>query len=309
MVALKEMQASQKKVWVIGANSFTGTYLLPMLQRSGYRVDTHTVDITSATEVEEAVLSICPDYIINLAAISFVPAGQNASVYAVNTFGPQYILDACLKLEKPPLKIILASSASVYGVQAEDKISEECQPNPVDHYGCSKWAMEQIARTYRDRLNILITRPFNYTGPGQNEKFLIPKIVQHFKDKAATLHLGNLDVARDFSNVRWIARAYVELLSLKNESLEDKSLEDNAVGVVNLCSGAMTSIDGVIEILHKLTGVSLDVESSAGLVRSSDILRQCGSNERLYRMLPLLDSPIDIVQTLQQMVFEEGVSE
>ena len=298
MVALKEIQASQKKVWVIGANSFTATYLLPMLQRAGYLVDTRTVDITSATEVEEAVLSICPDYIINLAAISFVPAGQNASVYAVNTFGPQYILDACLKLEKPPQKIILASSASVYGVQAEDKIIEECQPNPVDHYGCSKWAMEQIARTYRDRLNILITRPFNYTGPGQNEKFLIPKIVQHFKDKAATLSLGNLDVARDFSNVRWIARAYVELLSL----------EDNAVGVVNLCSGAMTSIDGVIEILHKLTGVLLDVESSAGLVRSSDILRQCGSNERLYRMLPLLESPVDIVQTLQQMLFEEGVS-
>ena len=293
------MQASQKKIWVIGVNSFTGTYLRPMLERSAYLVDTRTVDITSASQVEEAVLSICPDYIINLAAISFVPAGQNSSVYAVNTFGPQYILDACLKLEEPPQKIILASSASVYGVQAEDKISEECQPNPVDHYGCSKWAMEQIARTYRERLNVLITRPFNYTGPGQNEKFLIPKIVQHFKDNATTLRLGNLDVARDFSNVRWIARAYVELLSL----------EDKAVDVVNLCSGTMTSIDGVLEILHKLTGVSLDVESAAGLVRSSDVLRQCGDNERLYRILPLLDAPIDIVQTLQQMVFEEMVSE
>jgi len=299
VVALKEIQASQKQVWVIGANSFTGTYLLPMLQRSGYLVDTRTIDITSATEVDDAVRSISPDYIINLAAISFVPAGQNASVYAVNTFGPQYILDACLKLKRRPQKIILASSASVYGVQAEDEISEECQPNPVDHYGCSKWAMEQIARTYMDRLNVLITRPFNYTGPGQNKKFLIPKIVQHFKDKAATLHLGNLDVARDFSNVRWIARAYVELLSL----------EDQTVDVVNLCSGAMTSIDGVLEILHKLTGVSLDVESSAGLVRSSDILRQCGDNERLYRMLPSLDTPVDIIQTLQQMVFEEEVPE
>ena len=288
------MVVAQNKVWVLGANSFTGRYLVPALQQAGYLVDTTKVDITCAEQVADAVQSVCPDYVINLAAISFVPEGQNASVYGVNTFGPQYILDACLQLSRRPRKIILASSASVYGVQSEDQVSEACRPNPVDHYGCSKWAMEQIAHTYRDRLNILITRPFNYTGPGQNVKFLIPKIAQHFKDKASTLQLGNLNVARDFSNVRWIVQAYVQLLALENEEHP----------VVNLCSGKMSSIDEVLTISQRLTGVSLQVQSNESHVRAADILRQCGSNTRLYQMLPSLQSPITIEETLQEMVFE-----
>ena len=287
------MVANQNKVWVLGANSFTGAYLVPALQQSGYFVDTTKVDITCADQVAEAVQSICPAYVINLAAISFVPEGQNASVYGVNTFGPQYLLDACLTLKRPPRKIILASSASVYGVQVDDEISETCRPNPVDHYGCSKLAMEQIAKTYKEPLNVLITRPFNYTGLSQNDKFLIPKIVQHFKNKASTLQLGNLNVARDFSNVRWIAQAYVQLLTLEKQDQN----------VVNLCSGEMTSIDQVLEILQGLTGVSLDVQSSAAHVRATDIVRQCGSNERLYQILPSLQSPITIKETLKEMVF------
>jgi len=286
------MVATQSKVWVVGANSFTGTYLVAALQRSGYVVDTTKVDITRASQVAEAVRSICPDYIINLAAISFVPEGQNASVYGVNTFGPQYILDACLALKSRPRKIILASSASVYGVQAEDKISETCRPNPVDHYGCSKWAMEQIANTYKDELNVLITRPFNYTGLGQDDKFLIPKIVQHFKNKAATLQLGNLNVSRDFSNVRWVVQAYVALLALENRDQN----------IVNLCSGEMSSIDEVLQIVRRLTGVSLCIQSSEAHVRAADIVRQCGSNERLFQMVPSLPRPITISDTLEEMV-------
>ncbi len=287
------MVASQNKVWVLGANSFTGSYLVPALQQAGYFVDTTKVDITCADQVAEAVQSICPDYVINLAAISFVPEGQNASVYGVNTFGPQYILDACLKQKRRPRKIILASSASVYGIQVDDQVSEACPPNPVDHYGCSKLAMEKIAQTYREQLNILITRPFNYTGLGQNDKFLIPKIVQHFKNEASTLQLGNLNVARDFSNVRWIVQAYVQLLALENQDQN----------IVNLCSGEITSIDEVLEILQGLTSISLDVQSSAAHVRAADIVRQCGSNERLYQMLPSLQSPIAIRETLKEMVF------
>ncbi|MDF1832140.1 MAG: GDP-mannose 4,6-dehydratase [Porticoccaceae bacterium] len=286
------MVANENKVWVVGANSFTGAYLVAALQQSGYLVDTTKVDITCASQVAETVRSICPDYVINLAAISFVPEGENASVYGVNTFGPQYILDACLALQSRPRKIVLASSASIYGVQANDKISETCRPNPVDHYGCSKWAMEQIANTYKDELNILITRPFNYTGLGQDEKFLIPKIVRHYKNKAATLQLGNLNVSRDFSNVRWIAQVYVALLALENEEQH----------IVNLCSGEMSSIDEVLEVVRRLTGVNLRIQSSKAHVRAADIVRQCGNNERLYQMLPTLPRPITISDTLKEMV-------
>ena len=158
--------SNSRKIWLIGADSFTGTHLLPCLEKGDYHVDTEEVDITDVNQVEDRILQIQPDYIINLAAISFVPDGDDESIYAVNTFGPQNILSACLKLPKPPKNIILASSANIYGLQDKEQVNEDCKPNPINHYGCSKWSMEQIAQTYSSDLNITITRPFNYTGVG-----------------------------------------------------------------------------------------------------------------------------------------------
>lgn len=93
--------SNSRKVWLIGADSFTGTHLLSYLEKDNYDVNTQEVDITDVNQVESAVLEIQPDYIINLAAISFVPDGDDELIYAVNTFGPQNILSACLNLPRP----------------------------------------------------------------------------------------------------------------------------------------------------------------------------------------------------------------
>jgi nucleoside-diphosphate-sugar epimerase len=284
--------SNSPKVWLIGANSFTGSYLLPSLEKANYNVDTFDVDITDAQQVELAMLRIQPDYIISLAAISFVPDGENESIYAVNTFGPQNILSACLKLSTVPRNIILASSANIYGVQQQEKIDEACQPNPINHYGCSKWSMEQIAQTYSEHLNITITRPFNYTGKGQATKFLVPKTVDHFKQKATTLKLGNIDVWRDFSDVRWITEAYTLLLSTPVQGM----------GRINLCSGSLISIREIIETLQQITGHNINIETDTALIRPADIKRQCGSNIKLFDLLPDLSPKIDIEETLKWMV-------
>ena len=269
------LQASAK-VWVIGAASFTGQHLIPALQQANYNVDTSAVDITDLSQLESTLLKIQPDYIINLAGISFVPDGANASIYAVNTFGPQNILTACLKLPRAPKHIVLASSSNVYGIQAAEKLNEACPVNPISHYGCSKWAMEQIAKTYSDKLNITVTRPFNYTGRGQDIKFLVPKIVDHFKRRAGSIKLGNIDIWRDFSDVRWVAQAYTELLSVPNKVLS----------FVNLCSGRLTSIRDVIALLEDITGHTLKIEIDPQFARPADIKRQCGNNEYLFERVP-----------------------
>jgi nucleoside-diphosphate-sugar epimerase len=279
-------------VWVIGAKSFTGKYLVPALQKSAYRVVTTHVDITHAQAVEKAMLDIQPQYVINLAAISFVPDGGSADIYAINTFGPQNILDACLKLPTVPKKIILASTSHVYGEQAREVIDESCPVNPVNHYGCSKWAMEQIAKTYHDKLNILIARPFNYTGTGQAEKFLVPKIVQHFKQKAETIQLGNIDIWRDFSDVRWVVQAYTELLAAPMQKQQ----------VINLCSGRLTSIREIINMLQELTGHTLEIATDARFIRSADMQRQCGDNQNLYQLAPTLLKPMAFKNTLKEML-------
>lgn len=279
-------------VWVIGAESFTGHYLCPVLERGGYRVDVTAVDITKADEVQRLITDIQPQYIINLAAISFVPDGADTAIYGVNTFGPENILKASLRLSEAPKRIILASSANIYGSQKSEVIAENCQSNPVNHYGCSKWSMEQVARTYADRLNITITRPFNYTGRGQQEKFLVPKIVSHFKKKAKIIELGNIDIWRDFSDVRWIAQAYSALLSTGHQG----------VSIVNLCSGQLTSIREIVEILTRLSGHRLHVETNPAFVRHADIQRQSGDNQRLFQLLPRLSQPIVFNDTLAWML-------
>jgi len=285
------LQASAK-VWVIGAESFTGHYLVQALQQANYNVDTSSVDITDPRQLESTLLETLPDYIINLAAISFVPDGEDESIYAVNTFGPQNILEACLKLSKRPKNIILASSANVYGVQQGEQMDERCVPNPINHYGCSKWSMEQIAKTYSDRLNITITRPFNYTGKGQDNKFLVPKIVNHFKQKAGTIKLGNVGVWRDFSDVRWIAQAYVALLQSSKIIAHP----------VNLCSSKLTSIKDIIDYLTQLTGHHIEIEVNKDFMRQSDIKRQSGDNSALYQQLPELLPVRDFKETLKWML-------
>ncbi len=279
-------------MWLVGADSFTGQYLRSALERAGYRVDITPVDITNSAAVNSVVAEVRPQYIINLAAISFVPDGGDATIYAVNSFGPQNILEACLSLKVPPKRIILASSANVYGSQAQEVIDEGCQAKPVNHYGCSKWAMEQVARTYAEQLNITITRPFNYTGRGQQEKFLVPKIVAHFQRGADTIELGNIDIWRDFSDVRWVSQAYSQLLSAP----------ERGFNIVNLCSGRLTSIREIIVMLERLTGHQLSVEMNPAFVRQTDIARQCGNNAQLYQMLPSLAVPGLFADTLKWML-------
>ena len=286
------MSQAKECVWLIGAESFTGHYLRTTLEDDGYRVAVTPIDITCADAVQTALLAIQPQYIINLAAISFVPDGADASIYGVNCFGPENILAASLQLKTPPKHIILASSANIYGAQSQEIIDESCLSQPVNHYGCSKWAMEQIAATYAERLNITITRPFNYTGRGQQEKFLVPKIVAHFKQRADTIELGNIDIWRDFSDVRWISQAYSQLLASTNTGL----------AIVNLCSGQLISIREIIAILEILSKHEMNVVVNPDFVRRSDIVRQRGDNQRLFKKTSYLQKPEGFDKTLAWML-------
>ena len=155
-----------------------------------------------------------PNYVVHLAAISFVGHGNADDFYRVNVVGTVNLLEALLKLEKKPTKVLIASSANVYGNCEISPISESQQPLPVNHYAMSKLAMELMARTYLSRLPIFFTRPFNYIGLGQAESFVIPKLISHFTKKAEVIELGNLNVEREFNDVRFVCDAYLRLLDV-----------------------------------------------------------------------------------------------
>jgi nucleoside-diphosphate-sugar epimerase len=130
--------------------------------------------------------------------------------------------------------------------------------------------MEFMARSWFGRLPILITRPFNYIGPGQAEQFLLPKLVDHFRRRASVIELGNLDVERDFLDVRSVADVYARLLESPLHSR-----------VLNISSGVGRSLRSIIGELARITDHRMATTVNAALVRSNEVKRLVGSSERL----------------------------
>ena len=190
------------KVLVTGAFGFTGRYVVAALRAAGYDPVPLRTNLTDKKALTNEVLSVNPSHVVHLAGVSYVASDDVNSIYNVNVVGSVNLLEALSALNSDTLKVILASSASVYGDVKVRSVSEKYVPQPVNHYGCSKLAMEHMAQNYRDKFDIIIARPFNYTGVGQNERFLIPKIIAAYANGNTSLELGNINVSREFNDVR-----------------------------------------------------------------------------------------------------------
>ena len=187
----------------------------------------------------------------------------------------RHLLAALAQLPQPPARVLLASSANVYGNQTGGMLDESTPPQPANDYAVSKLAMEHMARLWMARLPITIVRPFNYTGVGQSADFLLPKIVAHFRRRAASIELGNLDVWRDFSDVRAVADAYCRLLDAPA-----------AVGAtVNVCSGQSHSLREVIAMAEQITGHALAVQVNPAFVRANEVKTLLGNPARLHTLI------------------------
>ena len=275
---------SDTTLLITGAAGFTGQHLIAAANHKGFRCiamaqhegpkvpgayDTLTADLLDPASLEQAIVAVKPDYIIHLAAISFVAHGNTAEIYQVNQLGTVNLLDAIRKSAPEIKRIMIASSANIYGNTTKLPITESVPPAPVNHYGMSKVTMEMAIQLYAD-LPIVVTRPFNYTGCGQNSDFLIPKIVNAFKTGKREIELGNLDVSRDFSDVRDVVAAYLRLLETNTTAL-----------AYNICSGKATSLLSVIETLNDLAGYDIDVCVNQYFVRTDEIKMLYGSAELL----------------------------
>lgn len=231
----------------------------------------YVVDLCDLAGVKRVVRDIRPDLVIHLAGAAFVGRADVEAFYTTNLIGSRNLLEALGSMDHAPTGIVLASSANIYGNRRAGEISEEAKADPANEYGVSKLAMELVARVIANYLPIIVTRPFNYTGVGQSTDFLIPKIVDHLKRRAPGISLGNLDVARDFSDVRDVARAYMDLI-----------LNPAAIGeTVNLCSGRAWPLREVIALAEGLAGHRLHIRQDPALVRANEIEALWGSREKL----------------------------
>lgn len=290
------------KALITGIKGFTGQYLEAELKAAGWEVwgiGAHeepggaryqTIDLADVDRLGKVVGEVQPDAVVHLAAITFVGHGDADAFYRVNLIGTRNLLAALAVAKKPPGCVILASSANVYGNSTEGVLKESTPPNPANDYAVSKLAMEYMARLWLDRLPIVIARPFNYTGVGQTGNFLLPKIVSHFRRRAEVIALGNLDVWRDFSDVRAVVRAYRRLLEVCP-----------AGEAVNICSGRAHSLREVLLMAETITGHSMRVEVNSALVRDNEVRTLCGDSSKLKGLIGGWDTP-PLEDTLKWML-------
>jgi len=251
----------------------------------------HCCSLNDSQMLRDLLMEIRPVYVVHLAAVSFVAHTDPDAIYNANLLGTRHLLEALCTVTPGLEAVLLASSANVYGNATEGVLDESAPIAPANDYAVSKAAMEYLARLYNRRLPLVITRPFNYTGVGQAEQFLIPKIVAHTRRRAEIIELGNLDIARDFCDVRQVAYAYRRLLETPA-----------AIGeTVNICSGSAYTLQYVLKQAAALSGHHLDVRVNPAFVRSADVKNLFGCKTKLESLISELP-PITLSDTLRWMI-------
>lgn len=295
------MVGAAKRVLITGSRGFTGLYMAEEMKAAGYQVlglgsqpssepGYAQVDLLDAAALNRVIQSYQPEIVVHLAALAFVGHGNANAFYQVNLQGTRNLLESLAVGNRKPEAVLLASSANVYGNASAGVLDERTLPQPANDYAVSKLAMEYMASLWSNQLPLIITRPFNYTGLGQADNFLLPKIVAHFRRRSPNIELGNVDVWRDFSDVRSVVYAYRRLI------------EVGAYGqTVNVCSGHTHSLREAIDICAAITGHSLEIRTNPAFVRANEVKTLCGDASRLKELLGEWSTP-PLEETLRWML-------
>ena len=283
-----------KKVLIFGIGGFVGAYLASELQAHGYEVygsDLHAkkignvsviaADLLNAASVETVIRDIEPDVIINLAAISSVGQswGMPQTTMQVNVIGALNILEAARKQQTKP-KIMFIGSSEEY-IVSDKPMSENTPLDANNPYGISKITQERFATLYRKQygLKVYCVRPFNHTGVGQRDNFVLPSFCKQVakiekSGRSGVIKVGNLMIRRDFSHVKDIVRAYRMILESKDDAQ-----------IYNVGSGKAYGLDELLEYITNLSSQKITVEIDPALVRPVDTPVICCDYSKIKREL------------------------
>lgn len=290
-----------KTILLTGASGFVGGYLYKKLVADGYHVvgssnkslkeRYRSCDLQDAAQVLALVNDVNPDIVIHCAALSSVTISSTLDYYQLNVIASENLFKAIDTLGKR-CRVLFLSTAGVYGIQGVECLSEDLCPKPVSHYGCSKFVCERMLYNLSERHDITILRPFNIIGYGQNEDFIVPKIIKHFAEKSESITLGDLRPQRDYIGIDLCCEIICKLI------FEEKSYGH----VVNVCSGTATSPGELIDLLVRITGHQIEVLSSQKYIRSNEILKLIGSTEKLASLLPNMLASENLEAILTEML-------
>ncbi|MCG9966635.1 GDP-mannose 4,6-dehydratase [Pelotomaculum terephthalicicum JT] len=279
---------------VTGATGFVGRYMARLLLNHGYNVcgtyyhvplscsdligvHLEKIDITDKSSVKRIISNFMPDEIYHLAGVA-VTSGVNKEIYYTTNFGGTIILLDVVHEVVPNCRVLVVGSSISYG-----QVPKECQPiqedqelRPINHYAASKAAADMAACAYAaEELHVVRARPFNHTGPGQSTGFVCSRLAKLVAEvalgkKDPVIEVGNIESARDFTDVRDVVKAYYLLL-----------LKGRAGEAYNVCKQKAYSIKEIISILTNFAGVDIQIKHNQELLRKSDIPILLGSRKKI----------------------------
>ncbi len=279
-----------KRALITGVAGFAGSHLARELVRDGWdvsgierhgavlsnltdlidRIRVEECDILSAKDVGYVLRKHKPDAVFHLAGTSFVPAAQNAPqmAFEINVKGSLNILEETRE-NAPEAVLLIISSAEVYGRSDPDRMPliEDNKLRPVNIYALTKVCAEEISFYYHrvKGLNCVVLRPFNHIGPGQRPSFVTSAFalqiarIEAGKQKPV-LWVGNLEAARDFTDVRDMVRAYRMAAEFCEPAVP-----------YNICSGKAYKIKEILDKLLALSKVEIEIREDPERLRASEV--------------------------------------
>jgi GDP-4-dehydro-6-deoxy-D-mannose reductase len=292
-----------------GATGFVGRWLTHELRRAGHQVmaapSSAELDISDLAGVKTLVEETAPDVIAHLAAVISGRMGGHDSGRAVRTnIGGTIAITEAARSAHPPPGLLVLSSSAVYAVPsaADPPLDEQAPLGPRNEYGLLKLAQESvaIAAAVRHDLPMVVVRPFNHVGPDQPPTAVVSSFVDQIlairRGESDQLTAGNIDVERDFGDVR----DYVVAYRLIMEQLVAGRL-GRPPAVFNLATGRTVSLRAIIEELGRLASVKPKIVVDPGLLRADDAPRFIGDATLLRRTIGW-QPRIDLADTLAEML-------
>ena len=285
-----------ERVLVTGPKGFVGTHLLRELGDAFVPYEEDVLDLGSLTT---AVRDARPNAVVHLAALSSVADswGDVTEVWRTNVLGTVNAVEV-LRTEAPGTRLLFVSSGEVYGRTPLIPTPEDSPVDPVSPYGASKAAAELACRQARD-LDVVVARSFPHIGPGQSERFSVASWVAQLarlrSEGGGNLLVGDLEVARDLTDVRDVCRAYRLVL--------DRSV---AGGTYNVSSGEAVPLKRVVELLVDASGVPVTIERDPARIRPAEVRVVAGDAAELRvatgwePTIPLEQTLVDMLEAAQQ---------
>lgn len=288
--------SSFRRALITGGSGFVGRYLRTALEErlegadiicTTRKVNSASMglgialDLTDRSAVNALVREYRPDLVVHLAAQSSagMSAGAALETWRVNVGGAINLAEI-LASQTQHITVLNVSSAEVYGQSLlHGPVTELAVLRPISIYGRTKAVAESVFDDILpDTARLITVRPFNHTGPGQDERFVVPSLVAQIvrierREQASPLRVGNLDSERDCLDVRDVVRAYVGLIE-HAQTLSTRS-------VFNVATGGAVRISEILSRLQNMAKRPIPVEQDPARIRASDIARTVGDASAL----------------------------